>query len=45
MLESLATLAVALGQELRFRALRLVMLIEAGTHLIVDAESLSLSDG
>ena len=35
--ESLATLAVALGQELRFRALRLVMLIEAGTHLIVDA--------
>ncbi len=35
--EFLTTLAVVLGQEVRSRALRLVMLIEAGTHLIVDA--------
>lgn len=35
--EFLAILAVVLEQDLRFRALRLVMLIEAGTHLIVDA--------
>ena len=35
--ESSAILAVVLEQEPRFRALRLVMLIEAGTHLIVDA--------
>lgn len=35
--KSLAIQAVVLGLLRRFRALRLVMLIEAGTHLIVDA--------
>lgn len=35
--ESLDILAVVQGLEPRFRSLRLVLLIEAGTHLIVDA--------
>ena len=35
--EYLAILAVVGGLDPRFRSLRLVLLIEAGTHLIVDA--------
>lgn len=37
MLECLVIQAAVLEQERRFRSLRLVMLVEAGTHLIVDA--------
>jgi len=37
MLKSLVIQAAVLAPEQHFRAFRLVMLVEAGTHLIVDA--------